>query len=211
MDHVRALDQISAIHAHLAKGELYRGYRPVPVAWTGIVGLLAAVAQPYLLHATDLLGYCAYWVGIAVLNLLIAGGVILYDYCWRDDALRRRRTRQAMAQFLPVVVGGGMVTMGIVRFDPQLVPLLPGLWALLFGLGLFASRPYLPRALGWVALFYLSAGGVLLVWAADGSSLMPWALGGTFGIGQLATAGVLYWNLERRPDDGEGIDRSPRL
>ena len=36
-------------------------------------------------------------------------------------------------------------------------------WALLFSLGLFSCRPYLPRGIGWVALFYLLAGGGLLL------------------------------------------------
>jgi hypothetical protein len=81
------------------------------------------------------------------------------------------------------------------------VALLPGLWAVLFGLGVFASRPYLPRATGWVALFYLAAGGLLL-WAADrpGVALNGWGVGGVFGVGQLATALVLHRNVERHDD-----------
>ena len=40
--------------------------------------------------------------------------------------------------------------------------LLPGVWALFHALGLFASRLHLPRAVGWVGLWYLAAGGWLL-------------------------------------------------
>jgi hypothetical protein len=78
-----------------------------------------------------------------------------------------------------------------------LVPLLPGLWAICFGIGTFASRPYLPRASGWVALFYYAAGFTLL-WIAGGPEpLTGWWVGGTFGVGQLIGALVLWWNLER--------------
>ena len=77
------------------------------------------------------------------------------------------------------------------------MPLLPGLWAICFGIGIFASRPYLPRASGWVALFYYAA-GVALLWRANGTTpLHAWWVGGTFGIGQLLAAFVLFWNLER--------------
>ena len=78
------------------------------------------------------------------------------------------------------------------------MPLLPGLWAICFGIGIFACRPYLPRASGWVALFYYAAGFGLL-WIASGvEPLSGWWVGGTFGIGQLLAAAVLWWNLERR-------------
>jgi hypothetical protein len=48
-----------------------------------------------------------------------------------------------------------------------------------------------------VALYFYAAGAVLL-WAALGrGTLNPWAVGGTFGVGQLFAAAVLFWNLER--------------
>lgn len=76
---------------------------------------------------------------------------------------------------------------------------LPGLWAAVFGLGVFASRPYLPRAVGWVALYYLLAGVVLLILARPGVP-SPWSVGLTFGFGQAAAAVVLWFHLERGHD-----------
>ena len=43
----------------------------------------------------------------------------------------------------------------------SLIPLLPGLWSVVFGLAIFSARPYLPLASGWVALWYLGVGAVL--------------------------------------------------
>ena len=63
--------------------------------------------------------------------------------------------------------------------------------------GVFASRPYLPRAIGWVALYYLIAGTVLLAKSADLASPSPWGMGVTFGFGQTVAGIVLYWDLER--------------
>jgi hypothetical protein len=80
-------------------------------------------------------------------------------------------------------------------FDGRLAPYLPGLWAMVFGLGIFASRPYLPRTTGWVALYYLTAGALLLALTREASS--AWEVGGTFALGQLGTAAALTWNRER--------------
>ena len=44
----RALAQIEAIHDQLARAEIYRGWRSVPVALSGVFGLAAA---PALCHA----------------------------------------------------------------------------------------------------------------------------------------------------------------
>ena len=108
------------------------------------------------------------------------------------DRTTRRRTRQVIGQFLPSVLAAAIITVSFVRLSAALVPVLPGLWAICFGLGTFASRLYLPRASGWIALFYFAAGAAML-WAANGAEpLRGWWVGGTFGIGQLLAALVLF-------------------
>jgi hypothetical protein len=196
-----ALDQLSAIHDQLAKAEVYRGYHAVGVALSGLVGLLAAVAQPWLVAADDPAGFVRFWLAAAAVAAALGGGATAHAYLFRDDAYSRRRTRRVAGQFLPCVVAGVVVTLGMRNAGPAEVALLPGLWAVVFGLGVFASRPYLPRATGWVGLFYLTAGGFLLAVAPSGASLSGWGVGGTFGVGQLMTALALHRNVERR-DDG---------
>ena len=92
---------------------------------------------------------------------------IVRNYVVHDDAAARRRTRRVVGQFLPSLLGGAIVTASFVHLSAALVPLLPGIWAICFGIGTFASRPYLPRASGYVALFYYAA-GVVLLWIARG-------------------------------------------
>ena len=53
----RALDQIAEIHEQMAKGEVYRGYRSLPVAASGVIGLGAAWLQPAGLGAADPIGF----------------------------------------------------------------------------------------------------------------------------------------------------------
>ena len=197
VDAIRALDQIEEIHRQIAKGEVYRGYRSVPVALSGVIGLVAAGLQPATLGPADPIGFALYWTAVAAAAAFVGSSEIIYNYVVHEDATGRRKTRKVVGQFLPSLVGGAAMTVCFTRLSAALVALLPGLWAICFGIGIFASRPYLPRASGWIALFYYAAGFTLL-WTARGPEpLTGWWVGGTFGVGQLLAAVVLWWNLER--------------
>jgi TctA family transporter len=199
MDLSRALGQLADIHQQIAKGEIYRGYRSLPVAASGLIGFVAAWAQTPALGASDPMGFVLYWTTVAACAGFVGTSEIIYNYVVHDDRARRRQTARVVGQFLPSVLAGAIITASFVHLSAALVPLLPGLWAICFGIGTFASRPYLPRASGWVALFYYAA-GVALLWIARGPEpLRGWWVGGTFGAGQLMAALVLYWNLERAP------------
>jgi len=193
-----ALSQISEIHEHLAKGEVYRGFRSVPVALSGVCGLLAASVQSRVVPADDTFATVVFWLSVAAFGAVVGLSEAAYNYLFHDDPFARVRTRKVVGQFGPCLVAGAAVTVGLMRASETLAPFLPGLWAILFGLGIFSARPYLPRAIGWVALFYMGAGFRLLLLAQDAPVLSGWAIGGTFGSGQLAAALVLYWNLERK-------------
>ena len=207
MDVSRALSQIAEIHQQIAKGELYRGYRPLPVAASGLIGIVAASLQPRDLPVRDPVAFVWYWCAVAGLAGLVGASEIAYNYLREDDA-DRRRTRRVVGQFLPSMVGAAAITASFVHLSDTLIPLLPGLWAICFGIGVFASRPYLPRASGFVALFYYAA-GIALLWQARGpGSLHGWWIGATFGIGQLLAALVLYWHVERREELPEFEQRS---
>jgi hypothetical protein len=197
VDATRALDQIAEIHRQIAKGEVYRGYRSLPVAFSGVIGLAAAWLQPAGLGVADPIGFVLYWIAVAAAAGFVGSSEIIFNYTVHEDASGRRQTRKVVGQFLPSVVAAGAMTACLVHLSAALVPLLPGLWAICFGIGTFASRPYLPRASGWVALLYYAA-GFLLLWIARGPEpLTGWWVGGPFGAGQLLAALVLWWNLER--------------
>jgi hypothetical protein len=197
VDASRALDQIAEIHRQIAKGEVYRGYRSLPVALSAAIGLAAAWLQPAAVGAVDPIGFVLYWSIVAAAAAFVGASEILYNYVVHEGAVGRRRTRQVIGQFLPSLAGAVAITVCVARLDPTLAVLLPGLWAICFGIGVFASRPYLPRASGWVALFYFAAGVALLWYARSGEPLSGWRVGGPFGAGQLLAAAVLWWNLER--------------
>ena len=189
MDLAEALERIDAIHGHLARGEQYRGYRPAALALSGVAGLGAALVQP--LFVDDPLGFVAYWVVVAVVCGAVAGAATVHAYLFREDDVARRRTRVVLRQFVPCLVAGGIVTAVLVR-EPwrASVGLLPGLWAILFSLGIVASLPYLPRLTAVIAAWYFLAGVVLF--SLDVEALGGWAVGVPFGLGQLFSAVVLH-------------------
>ena len=193
----RALDQIAEIHQQLAKSEVYRGYRPLPMALSGVAGIVAALAQPRALGWNDPIGFVMYWTVVAILSAAVASSEIIYNYVVHEDTFARRRTRRVIAQMAPALAAGAILSVTFVRLSPALVAVLPGLWSLFFGLGVFASRPYLPRATGVVALFYFVA-GIALLWLANTDvPRSALAVGGTFGAGQLLAGFVLLLNKER--------------
>jgi hypothetical protein len=197
MDVPRALEQIAEIRSAMARADVYRGYRSVPLAASGFAGLGAAWLQPKALPANDPVGFVVYWTIVAFVAGAIGASEILYNYAVNDDEVARRRTRQVTGQFLPSLLAGVIVTVSILHLSPALAAILPGLWAICFGLGTFASRMYLPRAATVVAFYYYLA-GIALLWTADAPDAMNgWHVGVTFGIGQLIAAGVLYWQIER--------------
>jgi hypothetical protein len=199
-DVTRAIEQIAEIHGQLAKHDaVFRGWRSVPVALSGLVGIGAAAWQSSGSRPLEAWSFTAYWLASAVVALLVGCSEIVWHYAARASEAERRRSRHVVGQFLPALVAAAIATGALVHLSPSLVALLPGLWALLFGVGIFAARPYVPRAGAWVGLYYWMAGLVLL-WHAQGvDTPSPWAVGGTFGAGQLLAAGTLYFSLER-PD-----------
>lgn len=194
----KALNQISEIHGHLAKAEIYKSYKSFPIALSGILAIGVALVQPKWIGPEAPLGFVALWTATAAVCLVMSGGVILYNYVCIEGPVARRTTRRVVGQFVPALLAGALVsTVAALAGTREVVAVLPGAWAVLYGMGIFSCRPYLPRTVGWVALFYLLAGAVLLRLAFDQSSLSPWGMGVTFGVGQLLAAAVLYWNLER--------------
>ena len=193
-----ALDQLDRIHEQLTKSEVYRGFRVPAVALVGCVGLLAAVGQAWVVPPGDPPAFVWYWSAIGAAGALLGFGAAVRSYFFREDDFERRRTRRVMGQFLPCVLAGALLTVALARTG-AFVALLPGMWAVVFGLGVVAVRPHLPRAVGLIGVAYVLTGGLLLAWLpADPPG---WCVGGVFGIGHLATA-LALWHTTGGESDG---------
>jgi hypothetical protein len=197
MDLHEALSQISEIRHQMARTELFRGYRAAPVAASGALALLAALGQKVWIAdpSRDVGMYLALWIGAAVLSAAMSGAAIAARRRMDRSSFSREITRLALEQFAPCLAAGGLVTIVIGRSRPEWLAILPGVWQIMFALGVFASCRLLPRATWAVGAFYLVSGLICLTLGE--AALSPWAMGLPFGLGQLLAAAVLYWNLER--------------
>ena len=111
--------------------------------------------------------------------------------------LKWQTTWLVVEQMLPALVAGALVTAGLLRWAPHAGGLLPGLWQLLFALGIFASCRHLPRGIVAIGCWYLATGFLCLRLSEGAQALSPWLMAVPFGLGQLAAAAILYWTLER--------------
>ena len=203
MELTRALDQISEIHGQMAKGEIYRGYRPAPVALSGLLGIAAAATQSCFVPAFSSSVFLRYWIIVGGLSALVASSGVLAHFILHSDRFARWRTLHVVGQLAPCIVAAVTVTAGFARSAPSMLHLLPGIWSVIFALGVFSSRPYLPRAAGWIGLWYLAAGAWQLLHPLPLGPPAAWAIGVTFGLGQLAAAAMLYFDIQRNDSNGE--------
>ena len=204
MDLRDALTQIAEIRQQVARTETFRGYRALPVALSGALAWVAAGLQVVLIvdPARQIDSYLTLWLGAALASLMVTGAVMLWHARHAASPLARSMTLLAVGQFLPAMVAGGLVTLVLSRYAEESLWMLPGLWSILFSLGVFASHRLLPPAIFWIGTWYLAAGLVSLVWAQGEYALSPWAMAIPFGVGQLLAAAILYWHLERNYDEG---------
>ncbi len=194
-----ALDSIAVIRRRMAETEVFRGYRALPVAVSAILALAAGFLQPTLLPRPDhdVPGYVGLWSGVAFLSIAAAGLAMVLRDRVAGTSLTRPVTWLAVGQFIPCLVGAAAVTVVVVRVAPEVAWALPGLWQVFFSQGVFASCRLLPRPAFVVGVFYLAAGVATLVFARGDQALAPWAMAVPFGVGQMLSAAVLYWTLER--------------
>ena len=197
-----ALMQITEIRLQMARTEVFRGYRAVPAAFSGAVAVAAATVQ--MLAVPDPVSqinvYLGLWIGAAAASGLSAALEMMGRARDARLPLKRELTYLAIEQFCPCLVAGALVTMVVVRSAPDCIWILPGLWQVLYSLGIFASCRLLPRPIFGVAIFYLFSGLVTLSLSRGEHALDPWAMGLPFSIGQFLAAAVLYRTLERDHD-----------
>ena len=156
----KALSEISAIRGHIARGAVFRGYGPITLATTGLLALAAATLQGYWLPAPqrDMVAYLCIWVPTAMLSLLIISVETITRARRLHSGLAAQMMQAAAEQFLPAIVAGLLLTLVLLRYAPQGLWMLPGLWQVVFSLGVFASCRFLPRAMFAAGIWYLCCG-----------------------------------------------------
>jgi hypothetical protein len=199
----RALGDISSIRKQMASATEFRGYGPATLAATGVFALVAALVQRVWVAdpVHHISAYLSVWIATAVLSAGLTG-VQMYTRSRRiHSALSDEMIGMAVEQFLPAVGAGLLLTVVIVRYAPPVAWMLPGLWQVIFSLGIFSSCRFLPRPMIAAGVWYLLTGLGCIALAGDGA-LSPWAMGVPFGAGQTLVAAILL--LGTSEDDDEG-------
>jgi hypothetical protein len=194
----QALDDISAIRTQVARGTQFRGYGPLSVAVSGLLALVVAAAQDHWLPASahNFKLFLGVWIATAAVSVLLSMLETISRVRKVHSGLALEMIQAAAEQFLPCIVVGLLLTVMLVRIAPQDFWMLPGLWAVIFSLGVFASCRFLPRQMFGVGAWYLAAGLVCLLVASGHHVLSPWEMGISFGVGQLLVAAVLRYGFE---------------
>jgi hypothetical protein len=192
----QALSEIHSIRHQLARGTEFRGYGPATIAISGILALLVAAGQAHWMakHTkTGLWIWLGVWVATAAVSLFLTGTETFARAQRVHVGLAKEMVQAAVEQFLPAVMVGFLLTVVMTQVAAQECWMLPGLWEVIFSLGVFASCRFLPRQMFAVGVWYLAAGLFCLVIGSGGRSLSPWMMGIPFGIGQLLVAAVLQF------------------
>jgi hypothetical protein len=197
----RALTDISVIREQLAQSTEFQGYAPATLAATGVFALLVAAAQGLWLpeSATNMRLFILLWVGTAVLCVVVIAIETIRRSRRAHVGFATAMLQSALEQFVPPIVAGGLLTVALLEVAPQNLWMIPGLWHIVFSMGVFASRRFLPRAVFWVGVWYLAAGLACLALAAPAHADSPWAMGVPYGVGQLLVAGILQYRRQIEP------------
>lgn len=188
----KALGDISSIRRQMAQSTEFRGYGPATLAATGVLAILTASAQAIWLPdpANHISAYVILWISTAALSAVLTS-VQMHTRSRRiHSGLSNEMIRMAVEQFLPAAGTGLLVTIVVARFVPAVFWMLPGLWQVIFSLGIFSSCRFMPRLMIVAGAWYLLSGLVCIA-LGDSRSLAPWTMGLAYGVGQLLVAGIL--------------------
>lgn len=196
-----ALSEIRSIRGHMARYTEFRGYGPLTLAGTGLLAIVIATLQRS--WTVDLehepARFLATWIGAAAVALTFIGFETFARTRRIHSTLAMQMLHAALEQFLPSIVAGVLLTAAVARAAPQSLWMLPGLWQMLFSLGVFASCRFLPRAIFWVGVWYLAtAMGCLVI--GPNAAASPWEMGIPFGLGHFMVAGVLQFGYRHEQE-----------
>ena len=193
----KALGDISTIRRQMARSTEFRGYGPATLAATGGIAILAAAVQALWLPdpVDHIPAYLAIWISTALVSSALIGIQTVTRAHRMHSGMADEMIRMAVEQFLPAAGVGALMTIVLVGFAPSDLWMLPGLWQVIFCLGVFSSCRFLPRPIVSAGVWYLLT-GLICITLADARALSPWAMGIPFGAGQLLVAGILFFTAQ---------------
>lgn len=199
-----ALSDLKEIRAQLDRTTEFRGFRSMAVGLSGIMATAGAIVQlNWQDHWNGTLGeFLTVWLIVATCSIFAMGIEIWIRSIQSPTRLTWKTYRNLIIQIAPSLFVGAVMTAAI-AFSVRAAWMLPGIWALIYSLGLFACRQHLPRLTVWAAMYFMVGGTLCLGHSflfreLASPQLSAWHMVILFGGGQFLLGWILYWTLERR-------------
>jgi hypothetical protein len=192
----KALAEIAAIRGQVARSTQFHGLGAATLAATGLLALTLAAGQAAWLPAPseNVDAWLTLWCGLAVLCAALIGSEMVMRTSRARLGLAQEMIATAVGRFTPAAAACVLVTAALHQKAPETMWMLPGLWQVIFSLGLFASRDSLPPGIFIAGLWYLTTGVGCLALGGGTTAFAPWLMGLPFGAGQILIAAMVWRN-----------------
>lgn len=145
--------------------------------WGGVaMGLTAVVAAPLAARTTTLDGWLAVWLADALAALLIGGWAMAHKARQAGTRVVRGAGKRFVLNLSPPLIAAAIVS--VVLYRSGAAELLPGLWLLLYGVGVVTAGAFSVRAVPAMGLGFMLLGTITLLgpraWA-------EWTMAAGFG------------------------------
>ena len=144
---------------------------------TVVIGVTAigAAALAGITHST------MRWIFIWFCEAVLSVGISVYTMALKARAAKlplwSEPARKILFSFAPPMAGGALLT--LVLYEHGLVPLLPGVWMLLYGIGVVAAGTFSVRIVPVMGLAFMIVGALALVGPPTwGTAFMAAGFGG---------------------------------
>lgn len=185
----QALVDIREIRRQVAQTTEFRGYGPLTLFATAVCAVAAGVAQGYLVPepATHPTQYVALWMATGVFSAALIAVQMLTRAQRLHSGIADEMIRMAVVQFLPSAVAGAVLPFLLLHAAPGAIWMLPGLWQIVFSLGVFASCRCLSRPMYLAGVWFFFTGLACLS-LGDARGLAPAAMAVPYATGMSLVA-----------------------
>jgi hypothetical protein len=204
----QALVDIRAIRRQMAEATEFRGYGPLTLFATAIAALVAGAVQAYWAPdpASHPREYVALWLATGVFSAGLIAAQMLTRANRLHSGMADEMIRMAVAQFLPAAIAGAILPFVLLFAAQSALWMLPGLWQIVFSLGVFASCRCLPRAMYLAGGWFLIT-GLACVAVGDDRALAPAAMSIPYATGMALVAGIHHLSQKKARMDDEEVER----
>ncbi len=197
MDKKEAREQLSFIQGVLERSTQYTNISSASAYAIGVCGTLAGAYSEWILKGS--MAYQDYLLSLVVcwgLCFILAVSLAVFFSVRRarksGEQIWVEPIRQALSDFVILFFIGGILTAGLMYH--QAYPLIPSVWMLAYGGGIYIGCLYSIRQIRFLGLGFLSVGALTLFYPV----LNQIALMSTFGIGHLILGIYIQTQYEQK-------------